>query len=85
MRTDLVKISQYQTLAANVEFLEGSACTITEPYGQLKNMLFDDDPGAIKDYIKTRLSNSDLETIINCTNLTIDHKLHTIAKSLANL
>ena len=24
---DLVKINQYQTLAANVEFLEGSACT----------------------------------------------------------
>ena len=26
----------------------------------------------IKDYINKRLSNSDLETIINCTNLTID-------------
>ena len=35
-------------------------------------MQFDDDPCAIKDYIKKRLSNSDLETIINCTNLTID-------------
>ena len=69
---DLVKINQYRTLAANVEFLEGSACMITEAYGLLKNMQFDDDPCAIKNYIKKRLSNSDLETIINCTNLTID-------------
>ena len=69
---DLVKINQYRTLAANVEFLGGSACTITEAYGLLKNMQFDDDPCAIKNYIKKRLSNSDLETIINCTNLTID-------------
>ena len=69
---DLVKINQYRTLAANVEFLEGSACTMTEAYGLLKNMQFDDDPCAIKNYIKKRLSNSDLETIINCTNLTID-------------
>ena len=69
---DLVKINQYRTLAANVEFLEGSACTITETYGLLKNMQFDDDPCANKNYIKKRLSNSDLETIINCTNLTID-------------
>ena len=35
---DLVKINQYRTQAANVEFLEGSACTITEAYGLLKNM-----------------------------------------------
>ena len=35
-------------------------------------MQFDDDSCAIKDYIKKRLSNSDLETITNCTNLTID-------------
>ena len=68
----LVKINQYQTLAANVEFLEGSACTITEAYGLLKNMQFDDDPCAIKDYIKERLSYSDLETTINCTNFIID-------------
>ena len=27
---DLVKINQYRTLAANVEFLEGSVCTITK-------------------------------------------------------
>ena len=70
--SDLVKINQYWTLAANVEFLEGSACTITKAYGLLKNVQFDDDPCAIKDYINKRLSNSDLETIINCTNLTID-------------
>ena len=70
---DLVKINQYRTLAANVEGrLEGSACTITEAYRLLKNMQLDDDPGAIKNYIKKRLSNSDLETIINCTNLIID-------------
>ena len=35
-------------------------------------MQFDDDPCAIKNYIKKRLPNSDLETIINCTNLTIE-------------
>ena len=70
--SDLVKINQYRTLAANVEFLEGSACTITKAYGLLKNMQFDDDPCAIKDYINKRLSNSDVQTTINCTNLTID-------------
>ena len=69
---DLVEINQYRTLAANVEFLEGSACTITEAYGLLKNMQFDDDPCAIENYIKKRLSNSDLETITNCADLTID-------------
>ena len=69
---NLVKINQYRTLAANVEFLERIACTITEAYGLPKNMQFDDDPCAIKNYIKKRLSNSDLETIINCTNFTID-------------
>ena len=45
---DLVKTNQYRTLAVNVEFLEGSACTITEAYRLLKNMQFDDDPCAIK-------------------------------------
>ena len=69
---DLVKINQHRGLAANVKFLEGSACTITEAYGLIKNMQFDNDPCAIKNYIKKRLSNSDLKTIINCTNLTID-------------
>ena len=69
---DLVKINQYRTLSANVEFLEGSACTIIEAYGLLKNMQFDHDPCAIKNYIKKRQSNSDFETILNCTNLTID-------------
>ena len=49
---NLVKINQYRTLAANVEFLDGSARTITEAYGLLKNMQFDDDPCAIKDCIK---------------------------------
>ena len=49
---DLIKINQYRTLAANIEFLEGSACTITEAYGLLKNMQFDDDPCEIKNYIK---------------------------------
>ena len=49
---DLVKTNQYRTLAANVELLEGTACTITEAYGLLKNMQFDDDLCAIKNYIK---------------------------------
>ena len=75
---DLVKINQYRNQAANLEFLEGSACTITEAYELLKNMQFDDDPCAIKNYIKKRLSNSDLETIINCTNLTIDPTSYTL-------
>ena len=35
-------------------------------------MQFDDDPCAIKNYIQKQLSKSHLETIINCTNLTID-------------
>ena len=52
---DLVKINQYRTLAANVEFLEGSACTINEACGLLKNMQFDDDQCAIKDHIKKRI------------------------------
>ena len=70
--SDLVKIDQYRTLTANAEFLEGSACAITKTYGLLKNMQFDDNPCAIKNCINKRLSNSDLETIINRTNLTID-------------
>ena len=45
---------------------------MAEAYGLLKNMQFDDDPCAIKYYIEKRLSNSDLATIINCNNLTID-------------
>ena len=65
---ELVTINQYRTLAANIEFIERSACTITEAYRLLKNMQFDDDPCAIK----KRLSNSDLETIINCANLATD-------------
>ena len=50
--TDLIEINQYRTLAANVEFLERNACTITEAYGLLKNMQFDGDPYAIKIYLK---------------------------------
>ena len=69
---DLVKINEYQTLAVKVEFLKRSVYTIIEAYGLLKKMQFNDDRCAIKDYIKKRLSNSDLDTIINCTNLTID-------------
>ena len=76
--SNLVKINQYRTLAANVEFLEGSACTITKAFGLLKNMQFDDGPCAIKDYIDKRLSNSDLETTINCTKLTIDSTSYAI-------
>ena len=70
--SDLIKINQYRTVAANAEFLEGSACTITEAYGLLKNKQFVDDRWAVKDHIKKRLSNFDSETIKNCANLTID-------------
>ena len=35
---DLVKMNQFRTLAANVEFLQRSACTITEAYGLLMNI-----------------------------------------------
>ena len=68
---DLLKINQYRTLAANVEFLEGNACS-NKAHGLLKNLQFADDPCVIKNYIKKRLSNSDLKTIMNCINLTID-------------
>ena len=44
----------------------------------MKNMQFDNDPCAIKNYIKKRLSNSDLETIINCTNLAIDLTIYAL-------
>ena len=47
----MVKINQSRTLAANVEFLEESASTITEAYELPKNMQFDD-PYAIKGYIE---------------------------------
>ena len=69
---DLVKINQYRTVAANVEFLEGSAFTVTKECGLLKTMQFDDDLCATEDYIKQQPFNSDLVIIINCTNLTID-------------
>ena len=75
---DFVKVSQYRTLAANIEFLEERACMITKAYGLLKNMQFDDDPCTIEEYIKKRLSKSDLKTIINCTNLTINPTSYTL-------
>ena len=78
---ELVKINQYPTLEANAEFLKGSACTIIETYKLLKNMHFHDDPCAIKDYIKNQLSNFDLETIINCTNLTIDQTSYALLQN----
>ena len=68
---DLVCINQYRTLAANVELLEASDCTMTEAYELLKNMHFLVDTCSIQAYIKKRLSNSDLKAIIICTNLAI--------------
>ena len=68
---DLVCLNQYRTVATNAELLEASDCTMTEVYELLKNMHFLDDPCSIQAYIKKRLSHSDLETIINCTNLAI--------------
>ena len=44
---------------------------MTEAYELLKNMQFLNDPRSIQAYIKKRLSNSDLETIINIPNLMI--------------
>ena len=52
---DLVKINQYRNLAANVEFLEGSAWMIIEAHRLLKNMQFDDDSCAIKITLKTTI------------------------------
>ena len=68
---DLVRINQYRILAANVELLEASDCTMTEAYELLKNMHFLDDPCSIQAYIKNRLFNTDLETILNCSNSAI--------------
>ena len=72
MGPDLVKIMQYGTLAASEDFFGKSVCTITEAYGLLKNMQFDNDPCAVKNYIKKRLYNSDVEAIINYINLATD-------------
>ena len=44
---------------------------MTETYELLKTMDFLDDPCSIQAYIMKRLPNSNLETIINCTNLAI--------------
>ena len=68
---DFVRINQYRILAANVELLEASDCTMREAYELLKNMHFLDDPCSIQAYIKKRLSNTDLETILNCSNSAI--------------
>ena len=64
---DLVRTNQYRILAANVELLEASDCTMTEAYELLKNIRF----CSIQAYIKNRLSNTDLETILNCSNSAI--------------
>ena len=44
---------------------------MTEAYELLKNMHFLDDPCSIQAYVKKRPFNSDLEAIMNCTNLAI--------------
>ena len=44
---------------------------MTQAYELLKNVRILDERCAIQTYIKKRLSCSDLEAIINCTNLTI--------------
>ena len=45
---DLVRIKQCRTLAANVEFLEASDCTMTEASKLLKNMQFHHNPPQFK-------------------------------------
>ena len=64
---DLVCINQYRIPAANVELLEASDCTMTEAYELLKNIHF----CSIQAYIKNLLSNTDLETQLNCSNSAI--------------
>ena len=68
---NLVFSNQYRTLATNVKLSEASNSAITEAYKLLKNMHFLDDRCSIQACIKKRQSNSDLEAIINCTNLAI--------------
>ena len=80
---DLVRINQYRTFATNVELLEVSDCTMTEAYKMLKNMHFLDDLCSIQAYIKKRLSNFDLEAIINCANLlAIDQTIYALLQKL---
>ena len=67
----LVRINRCRTLATNVELLEANDCTIAEAYELLKNMHLLDESCSIQAYIKKRLSNSDLEAIVNCANLAI--------------
>ena len=45
-------------------------------------MHFNDDPCAIKDYIKKQQSNSDLEAIINYTNLIVDPSSYTLLQKV---
>ena len=68
---DLVRINLHRTPATNVNLLEASDCTMTQANELLKKGHFLDDRYTIKAYIKKRLSCSDLEAIINCTNLAI--------------
>ena len=55
----------------NLSFFGPPYRTMTESHKLLKNMSFLDDPCSIQAYIKKRLSNSDLKTTINSTNLAI--------------
>ena len=55
---------------------------MTEAYELLKNMHFVDDPCSIQAYIKKRLSQSDLEAIINCTNLAIAHTTYALLQKV---
>ena len=66
---DLICINQYRTVATNVELLEASDCAMIEAYKLLQNMHFLDDPSSIQANITKRLFDSDLEAIINFTNL----------------
>ena len=75
---DLVRVNQYRIPATNVNLSKASVCTITEAYELLKNMHFLDDPCSIQAYIKKRLSNSDLEAIIDCINLAIAPTIYSL-------
>ena len=68
---DLVRIDQYRTLTINVELLKATDYSMTKAYELLKNTRFLDEPCSIQAYIRKRLSNYDLEAIVNSTNLSI--------------
>ena len=78
---DFVRINQYRILAANVEILEASDCTMREAYELLKNMHFLDDPCSIQAYIEKRLFNTDLETILNCSNSAIAPTIYALLQN----